>query len=314
MPADEVDQLVEAWRRERPDLDLGPAGGVQPGHPARPAPRPGPPRRLRRSTGSRLGVRRARALRRAGAPYELSPGRLLARDPGDQRHDDQPGRPAGSAAAWSSALPDPDDRRGVIVRLTADRQAARRRARWPTCSTASARCSAGWAPASSARLADSLRRAARAVRRADRPARARGLSRRPRRLQPLQLERLAARRPARAACRELAAPLVVGAPWPAMSAWIALLGAGQLRSCRSIRASVLARLADLRRPSASAPPLAAPVRLGAAAPLLAAAGRDRRPLRRCAQVEVLVDAAGEHRGSRRRRAAPTWRSVTRSRK
>jgi len=115
---DEVDRLVRAWRRERPDLDLAPMEVL--------------------SRVSRLGhhleaARRAAftdhaielwefdvlaALRRAGAPYELSPGRLLRETlvtsgTMTNRVDRLVTR------ALVERLPDPADRRGVLVRLTA---------------------------------------------------------------------------------------------------------------------------------------------------------------------------------------------------
>jgi DNA-binding MarR family transcriptional regulator len=115
---DEVDRLVKAWRRERPDLDLAPMEVL--------------------SRVSRLGhhleaARRAAftdhaielwefdvlaALRRAGAPYELSPGRLLRETlvtsgTMTNRVDRLVTR------ALVERLPDPADRRGVLVRLTA---------------------------------------------------------------------------------------------------------------------------------------------------------------------------------------------------
>ena len=74
---DEVDELSEAWARERPDLDLAPVAVFS---------------RISRLARHLDLARRAAfthhrieswefdvlaALRRAGAPYELSPGRLL---------------------------------------------------------------------------------------------------------------------------------------------------------------------------------------------------------------------------------------------
>jgi DNA-binding MarR family transcriptional regulator len=119
---DEVDRLVEAWGRERPDLDLGPMEVL--------------------SRVSRLGhhldaARRAAftdhgiepwefdvlaALRRAGAPYELSPGRLLRETlvtsgTMTNRVDRLVAR------SFVERLPDPRDRRGVLVRLTAEGRA-----------------------------------------------------------------------------------------------------------------------------------------------------------------------------------------------
>lgn len=114
---DEVDELLEAWSRERDDLDLGPVAVF--------------------SRISRLAhhVDRARrqafsahriepwefdvlaALRRAGAPYELSPGRLLRETlvtsgTMTNRVDRL------TARGLVERHPDPADRRGVLVRLT----------------------------------------------------------------------------------------------------------------------------------------------------------------------------------------------------
>ena len=114
---DEVDDLVEAWARERSDLDLGPVAVF--------------------SRISRLAhhVDRARrqaftahdieswefdvlaALRRAGRPYELSPGRLLRETlvtsgTMTNRVDRLATR------GLVERHPDPSDRRGVLVRLT----------------------------------------------------------------------------------------------------------------------------------------------------------------------------------------------------
>ncbi len=116
---DEVDRLVEAWARERSDLDLGPMEVL--------------------SRVTRLGhhLDRARrqafaehhlepwefdvlaALRRAGAPYELSPGRLIRETlvtsgTMTNRVDRL------EARGLVERLPDPHDRRGVLVRLSPD--------------------------------------------------------------------------------------------------------------------------------------------------------------------------------------------------
>jgi len=116
---DEVDRLVEAWQRERPDLDTSPLAVL--------------------SRVSRLArhLDRARrqaftehdletwefdvlaALRRAGAPYELSPGALLtltlvASGTMTNRIDRLAGR------GLVRRRPDPADRRGVLVTLTDD--------------------------------------------------------------------------------------------------------------------------------------------------------------------------------------------------
>ena len=77
-PADEVDRIVAAWRRERPDLDVGPLQVLS------------RVSRLARHLDLARGAAFAEhglegwefdvlsALRRAGAPYELSPGQLVA--------------------------------------------------------------------------------------------------------------------------------------------------------------------------------------------------------------------------------------------
>jgi len=114
---DEVDRLVEAWRRERPDVDVSPMHVL--------------------SRVSRLAhhLDRARrqafaahdleawefdvlsALRRAGAPYQLSPGQLvhetLVTSGTMTNRVDRLSR-KGMVARRA----DPDDRRGVIVQLT----------------------------------------------------------------------------------------------------------------------------------------------------------------------------------------------------
>ncbi len=117
MAADDVDRIVSAWRRERPDLDVTPLEVL--------------------SRVSRLGRRldRARntafaeygldgwefdvlsALRRAGTPYELSPGQLVtATLVTSGTMTNRVDRLA--ARGYVEREPDPSDRRGVIVRLT----------------------------------------------------------------------------------------------------------------------------------------------------------------------------------------------------
>ncbi|GGV89864.1 MarR family transcriptional regulator [Streptomyces gelaticus] len=116
---DEVDRLVAAWRRERPDLDVEPLEVL--------------------SRVSRLArhLDRARriafsehnlepwefdvltSLRRAGAPYQLSPGQLLTQTlvtsgTMTNRIDRL------TKKNLVERLPDPSDRRGVLVRLTAE--------------------------------------------------------------------------------------------------------------------------------------------------------------------------------------------------
>ena len=120
---DEVDDLVEAWGRERGDLDLAPVEVFS---------------RISRLSRHLDLARRAAftahgieswefdvlaALRRAGAPYELSPGRLLRETlvtsgTMTNRVDRLAGR------GFVERSPDPEDRRGVIVRLTPEGKAA----------------------------------------------------------------------------------------------------------------------------------------------------------------------------------------------
>jgi len=114
---DEVDRIVADWARERPDLDVDPLEVLS--------------RVTRLSRHLDLARRSAfaahdlerwefdvlAALRRAGSPYELSPGRLVDRnlvtsgtmtnrvDRLATRH-------------LVQRRPDPADRRGVLVRLT----------------------------------------------------------------------------------------------------------------------------------------------------------------------------------------------------
>jgi DNA-binding MarR family transcriptional regulator len=119
---DEVDRIVGAWARERPDLDVAPLQVLS---------------RVTRLARHLDLARRAAfaehgldtwefdvlsALRRAGAPYALSPGRLVAQTlvtsgTMTNRIDrlEQRGMVARS--------PDPTDRRGVVVSLTSTGQA-----------------------------------------------------------------------------------------------------------------------------------------------------------------------------------------------
>jgi DNA-binding MarR family transcriptional regulator len=114
---DEVDRLVSAWRRERPDLDVEPLEVLS---------------RISRLARHLDRARRAAfaehslepwefdvltALRRAGAPYQLSPGQLLTQTlvtSGTMTN--RIDRLAGKGLV--QRLPDPGDRRGVLVRLT----------------------------------------------------------------------------------------------------------------------------------------------------------------------------------------------------
>ena len=116
-PADDVDRLVEAWQRERPDLDVEPLHVLS---------------RIARIAKQHARIRAAAfaehgldawefdvlaALRRAGPPYELSPGQLVA----------ETLVTSGTMTTRVDRLierdlverrPDPKDRRGVLVRLT----------------------------------------------------------------------------------------------------------------------------------------------------------------------------------------------------
>jgi DNA-binding MarR family transcriptional regulator len=114
---DEVDAIVEAWKQARPDLDLTPIevfsriGRL--GHHLDKA---------RRTAFAEHGIEPwefdvLAALRRAGAPYELSPGRLIRETlvtsgTMTNRVDRLAER------GLVERLPDPNDRRGVLVRLT----------------------------------------------------------------------------------------------------------------------------------------------------------------------------------------------------
>ncbi|MFC5177799.1 MarR family winged helix-turn-helix transcriptional regulator [Nocardioides taihuensis] len=120
---DEVDEIVEAWARERTDLDLAPVAVFS--RISRLA------RRLdlaRREAFTAHGIESwefdvLAALRRTGAPYELSPGRLLKETlvtSGTMTN--RVDRLA--ARHLVERHPDPDDRRGVLVRLTAEGKAA----------------------------------------------------------------------------------------------------------------------------------------------------------------------------------------------
>ena len=114
---DEVDRLVAAWRTERPDLDTEPLHVLS---------------RVSRLARHLDRARRAvftahdieswefdvlTALRRAGPPYELSPGRLLratlvTSGTMTNRIDRL------ESAGLVHRNPDPQDKRGVLVRLT----------------------------------------------------------------------------------------------------------------------------------------------------------------------------------------------------
>ena len=117
MAEDDVDRLIAAWQRERPDMDISPM------------------HILSRVTRLALHLDRARkqafadhdlepsefdvlsALRRSGQPYQLSPGQLVhetlvTSGTMTNRVDRLVGK------SLVERLPDPVDRRGVQVRLT----------------------------------------------------------------------------------------------------------------------------------------------------------------------------------------------------
>ncbi len=114
---DEVDRLLEAWRRERPDLDVSPMEVLS--RVSRLA------RHLDRARSQAFETHGLEswefdvlaALRRAGSPYQLSPGKLLKETlvtsgTMTNRVDRL------TARGLVERLPDPGDRRGVLVQLT----------------------------------------------------------------------------------------------------------------------------------------------------------------------------------------------------
>jgi len=115
---DEVDRIVAAWSSERPDLDLAPLEVFS--------------RVSRLARHLEIARRHAftvtglegwefdvlSALRRAGAPYELTPGRLIAETlVSSGTMTNRIDRLAAKGLVTRDA--DPDDRRVVRVRLTA---------------------------------------------------------------------------------------------------------------------------------------------------------------------------------------------------
>lgn len=115
---DAVDRITEQWRRERPDLDPSPMGIV--GRITRISVLA--QRELER-VFSRHGVTGAdfdvlATLRRAGAPYRLTPGALsrstMVTSGGMTKRLDRL-----EAGGLIRREPDPDDRRGKLIALTA---------------------------------------------------------------------------------------------------------------------------------------------------------------------------------------------------
>jgi DNA-binding MarR family transcriptional regulator len=119
---DRVDEILEQWRRERPELDHSPIGVV------------GRISRLARELEARLEpVYREHGLepgwhdvlatlRRTGPPYRLRPsdftGSLMLTSSGTTKRLDRLER-----AGLIARAPDPDDRRGVLITLTDDGRA-----------------------------------------------------------------------------------------------------------------------------------------------------------------------------------------------
>ncbi len=116
---DDVDRIAGAWARERPDLDISPLHVLSRIH------RLG--RRLELARGAAFARHHLErwefdvlsALRRAGRPYQLSPGQLVT----------ETLVTSGTMTNRVDRLvqrglvgrhPDPTDRRGVLVRLTPD--------------------------------------------------------------------------------------------------------------------------------------------------------------------------------------------------
>lgn len=114
---DEVDLLVAAWRQERPDLDVEPLQVL-----SRVSRLARHLDRARRAAFAEHGLETwefdvLTALRRAGEPYEMSPGALLratlvTSGTMTNRIDRL------TSAGLVRRRPDPEDRRGVLVSLT----------------------------------------------------------------------------------------------------------------------------------------------------------------------------------------------------
>ena len=153
---DEVDRLVEAWQRERADLDLQPmevlSRVTRLGHHLD---------RARRQAFAEHGIESwefdvLAALRRAGTPYELSPGRLLKETlvtSGTMTN--RVDRLAARGLVSAAARPERPARRAgpADPRPAASPSTARSRG----CCAASAACSPGSTPTEQRRLAGLLR-------------------------------------------------------------------------------------------------------------------------------------------------------------
>jgi DNA-binding MarR family transcriptional regulator len=117
-PGDEVDRIVDAWRRERPDLDVEPLAVF-----SRISRLARHLDRARRGAFARHELETwefdvLSALRRSGDPYRLSPGRLVAQTlvtSGTMTNRIDRLEHRGLVERHRS----PEDRRGVLVQLTA---------------------------------------------------------------------------------------------------------------------------------------------------------------------------------------------------
>ena len=126
---DAVDRIVAQWARERPELDTGPMAVIGRLH------------RLGDLLEAELRTVFAEAglgngdfdvlatLRRAGAPFRLSPGELSASTMVTVGRGDQAGRPPRRRRAWSSGPVSAADGRGREIQLTPQGRRADRRAR-----------------------------------------------------------------------------------------------------------------------------------------------------------------------------------------
>jgi DNA-binding MarR family transcriptional regulator len=116
---DQLDSIQEQWRRERPDVDTAPLATLgrlfRTAHLADLA--------LEQPSLQRGWFDLLAALRRSGPPYELNPGALMEAtmlsSGGITKRLDRL-----AAAGLLERRPDPDDRRGTLVRLTHKGRAA----------------------------------------------------------------------------------------------------------------------------------------------------------------------------------------------
>ncbi|MDZ4717996.1 MAG: MarR family transcriptional regulator [Roseiflexaceae bacterium] len=119
MENDSVDIILQQWRRERPDLDPEPMGII--GRLSRVAQHVG--QQIERELQT-FGLGRGEfdvlaTLRRAGAPYQLTPTALfrslmLSSGAMTNRIDRL------EQAGWVRRCPDPTDRRGTLIQLTSE--------------------------------------------------------------------------------------------------------------------------------------------------------------------------------------------------